>query len=145
MTIAMDYSNEQEIEARLAATLKEYWGFDSFRPRQLAAMMAVMKDQDSLAVFPTGAGKSLCFQAPALCREGLAVVVSPLISLMKDQVDSLIACGIPAAFLNSTLSQAEEDEISQQARAGELKLLYMAPERLLTDVTHRLLLSLIHI
>ena len=139
MTIAMDYSNEQEIEARLAATLKEYWGFDSFRPRQLAAMMAVMKDQDSLAVFPTGAGKSLCFQAPALCREGLAVVVSPLISLMKDQVDSLIACGIRAAFLNSSLSRAEEDEITQQARAGELKLLYMAPERLLTDATHRLL------
>ena len=139
MTIAMENSNEQEIEARLAATLKEYWGFDSFRPRQLAAMMAVMKDQDSLAVFPTGAGKSLCFQAPALCREGLAVVVSPLISLMKDQVDSLIACGIRAAFLNSSLSRAEEDEITQQARAGELKLLYMAPERLLTDATHRLL------
>ena len=132
-------SNDQQYESLLAKAVKEYWGYDGFRPQQLAAMTAVMKDQDSLAVFPTGAGKSHCFQAPAVCRDGLAVVVSPLISLMKDQVDSLKACGIEAAFLNSSLSREEEDEIARQARAGELKLLYMAPERLLTDATGRLL------
>jgi len=135
----MQNLDEPQIEAQLSQAIKEYWGYDSFRPQQLAAMTAVMKDQDSLAVFPTGAGKSLCFQAPAVCREGLAVVVSPLISLMKDQVDSLKACGIAAAFLNSSLSREEENNIAHQARAGELKLLYMAPERLLTDATHRLL------
>jgi ATP-dependent DNA helicase RecQ len=135
----MTNQDNQQIEAQLSQAIKDYWGYDSFRPQQLAAMTAVMQDQDSLAVFPTGAGKSLCFQAPAVCREGLTVVVSPLISLMKDQVDSLQACGIQAAFLNSSLSRAEENEISKQARSGELKLLYMAPERLLTDATHRLL------
>ena len=135
----MQNSDDMQIEAQLSQAIKTFWGYDSFRPQQLAAMTAVMKDQDSLAVFPTGAGKSLCFQAPAVCREGLAVVVSPLISLMKDQVDSLRACGIRAAFLNSSLSREEENEIAQQARAGELKLLYMAPERLLTDATNRLL------
>lgn len=135
----MQLSENQQIEERLAQAIKDYWGYDSFRPQQLAAMTAVMKDQDSLAVFPTGAGKSLCFQAPAVSQEGLAVVVSPLISLMKDQVDSLRACGIKAAFLNSSLSRDEENEISRQARSGELKLLYMAPERLLTESTHRLL------
>ena len=135
----METATDQQIEAQLAQAIKEFWGYDSFRPLQLAAMNAVMKDQDSLAVFPTGAGKSLCFQAPAVCRDGMAVVVSPLISLMKDQVDSLKACGIKAAFLNSSLSQAEEADIAQQARSGQLKLLYLAPERLLTSATNRLL------
>jgi ATP-dependent DNA helicase RecQ len=132
-------TDEKQIESQLAEAMKDYWGYDGFRPQQLEAMTAVMKDQDSLAVFPTGAGKSLCFQAPAVCRDGLAVVVSPLISLMKDQVDSLKSCGIKAASLNSSLSREEENEIARQARSGELKLLYMAPERLLTDATNRLL------
>ena len=126
-------------EQQLLLVMKKYWGYDSFRPQQLAAMSAVMNDHDSLAVFPTGAGKSLCFQAPAVCREGLALVVSPLISLMKDQVDALKANGINAAFLNSSLSYSEENEVTRQARSGELKLLYMAPERLLTDSTQSLL------
>ncbi|MEM7782490.1 MAG: DNA helicase RecQ [Planctomycetota bacterium] len=129
--------DDSQIEARLSTAIKKFWGYDSFRPQQLAAMTAVIKDQDSLAVFPTGAGKSLCFQAPAVCRDGLAVVVSPLISLMKDQVDSLKVSGIEAAFLNSSLSRQEEAETVQRALKGELKLLYMAPERLLTDDTHR--------
>ena len=122
--LTLENTDNQQFEAKLSEAVKKYWGFDSFRPRQLAAMMAVMKGQDSLAVFPTGAGKSLCFQAPAVCRDGMAVVVSPLISLMKDQVDSLQACGIPAAFLNSSLSHAEENEISRQAR---ICLLYTSP------------------
>ena len=126
-------------EARLLDVIKRHWGFDSFRPLQLEAMLSVMQDRDSLAVFPTGAGKSLCYQVPAVCRDGMAVVVSPLISLMKDQVDALRACGIKAAFLNSSLSANDEAEVLRQASTGDLKLLYMAPERLLTQRTEQLL------
>ena len=120
-------------ETNLRSALQQYWGYDQFRPLQLDAMQAVMQDQDSLVVFPTGAGKSLCFQAPAVCREGLAVIISPLISLMKDQVDTLRACGINAAVLNSSLSAAEERDVIAQMKSGELKLLYLAPERLLAQ------------
>jgi len=81
----------------LLQALKTYWGFDDYLPLQREAMQCVMDDRDSLVVMPTGGGKSLCFQAPALCRDGLAVVVSPLLALMKDQVDALNTCGIPAA------------------------------------------------
>ncbi len=132
-------SSDSESEARLLSAMAQHWGFDSFRPLQLEAMLSVMNDRDSLAVFPTGAGKSLCFQVPAICRDGMAVVVSPLISLMKDQVDALQACGISAAFLNSSLSANDEAEILRKATGGELKLLYMAPERLLTQRTQHLL------
>jgi ATP-dependent DNA helicase RecQ len=94
-----------------------------------------MSDRDSVVVLPTGGGKSLCFQAPAVCREGLALVVSPLISLMKDQVDALRACGVPAAAINSTLTSPERRAVAEQIRRGELKLVYVAPERLLADRT----------
>ena len=119
----------------LQQALKTYWGFDDYLPLQREAMQSVMEDRDSLVVLPTGGGKSLCFQAPALCREGLAVVVSPLLALMKDQVDALTACGIPAAAVNSTLSLDEKRRIAQQVEAGELRLLYMSPERLVTSRT----------
>ena len=89
-------------ESELRNALTKYWGFEDFLPMQLEAMNAVMNDRDSLCVFPTGGGKSLCFQAPSLCKNGLGVVVSPLISLMKDQVDSLRACGVNAAFLQGS-------------------------------------------
>lgn len=115
------------------ATLKRVWGYESFRPLQQEAVAAALSGRDSLVVLPTGGGKSLCFQVPALCLEGVAVVVSPLISLMKDQVDGLHACGVPAAFLNSTQRAEEQREIAQRIRAGELKLLYVAPERLLSS------------
>lgn len=128
-------------ESKLLSALGQYWGYDQFRPLQLDAMQAVMQDQDSLVVFPTGAGKSLCFQAPAVCRDGLAVVISPLISLMKDQVDTLKACGINAAVLNSSLSGAEEQDVIAQMKSGDLKLLYLAPERLLTEGMKQLLQS----
>ena len=128
-------------KAQLAGALEEYWGFDQFRSQQLDAMQAVMSDCDSVVVFPTGGGKSLCFQAPAVCRDGLTVVVSPLISLMKDQVDALQSCGIKAAFWNSSLSPEAEQKVLDQVRLGELKLLYLAPERLLTDRTFGLLNS----
>ncbi|QDT70204.1 ATP-dependent DNA helicase RecQ [Planctomycetes bacterium MalM25] len=123
----------------LRDVLQQYWGYEDFRPLQREAMRAVMAGRDSVVVLPTGGGKSLCFQAPAVAMEGMALVVSPLIALMKDQVDTLRNCGVPAAYLNSTLSADERREVTQQVQAGELKLLYVAPERLLLDGTLTLL------
>jgi ATP-dependent DNA helicase RecQ len=119
----------------LMQALKTYWGFDDYLPLQREAMQCVMDDRDSLVVMPTGGGKSLCFQAPALCRDGLAVVVSPLLALMKDQVDALNTCGIPAAAVNSTLTIDEKRRIAQQVESGQLRLLYMSPERLVAPRT----------
>lgn len=119
----------------LQQILKEYWGFDEYLPLQREAMQCVLDDRDSLVVMPTGGGKSLCFQAPAMCREGLAVVVSPLLALMKDQVDGLATCGIPAAAVNSTLATSEKREIARQVESGHLRLLYMSPERLVVPRT----------
>ncbi|QDV71356.1 ATP-dependent DNA helicase RecQ [Rosistilla carotiformis] len=121
---------EFSIESQLLAALERSWGYDAFRPLQREAMQCVMQHRDSVVVLPTGGGKSLCFQAPATCLDGMGVVVSPLISLMKDQVDALRSCGISAAYINSTLSADERREIADQIQAGELKLLYVAPERL---------------
>src|SRR5512143_2682452 len=109
----------------LTAVLSRYWGYSTFRPLQREAMDAVLAGRDSVVVLPTGGGKSLCFQAPAMCLPGLAIVVSPLISLMKDQVDSLRQCGVPAAFANSTLSRAERRQVAEDVRAGRLRLLYL--------------------
>ncbi len=120
---------------QLRDILKQYWGYDDFRPLQLAAMQAIVESRDSVVVLPTGGGKSLCFQAPALLLPGLAVVVSPLISLMKDQVDALTACGVPAAYLNSTSTADERRRAAADIRAGRLKLLYLSPERLMIDGT----------
>ncbi len=113
--------------------LHEYWGYAQFRPLQQEAMTAVLEGRDSLVVLPTGGGKSLCYQAPALCMDGMAVVVSPLISLMKDQVDALRVCGISAAYLNSSQEQDESRRVMRDVRAGEIKLLYVAPERLMLE------------
>ena len=96
-------------DGALADALERYWGYTSFRPLQREAMDAILDGRDSLVVLPTGGGKSLCFQAPALVREGLAVVVSPLISLMKDQVDTLVGNGVPAALYNSSLARGAQD------------------------------------
>lgn len=123
------------VETQLLEALRRYWGYDSFLPLQAEAMGATMARQDSVVVLPTGGGKSLCYQAPAVCREGLALVVSPLISLMKDQVDALQACGVPAAAINSTLTPGERRDVAEQIRRGELKLVYVAPERLLAERT----------
>src|SRR5947208_2862162 len=98
-------------------------------------MQAVVDGRDSVVVLPTGGGKSLCFQAPALHLPGLAVIVSPLISLMKDQVDALVDCGVAAACVNSTLATDEKRRVADEIRAGRLKLLYLSPERLMTDRT----------
>ena len=111
------------------ALLKERFGFDGFRPGQAEAIDAVLRDGAALAVFPTGGGKSLCYQLPALAIEGVTVVVSPLLALMKDQIDFLARRGVPAARLDSSLSFNEVREVSRRMASGELKLLYVAPER----------------
>jgi len=111
------------------ALLKSAFGYDKFRPGQEAAVSAVLAGRDTVVILPTGGGKSLCFQVPALLKPGLTVVVSPLISLMKDQVDALVARGLPAAFINSTLSAAQVSDRLAKVDRGEIKLLYVAPER----------------
>jgi ATP-dependent DNA helicase RecQ len=115
----------------LLPLLKQSFGFDSFRPLQEEIIRDALAGRDVFALLPTGGGKSLCFQLPALARAGLTVVVSPLISLMKDQVDALQASGIAATFLNSTLSSSEGAKRTQGLRNGEYNLLYVAPERLM--------------
>ncbi|HEY0778939.1 MAG TPA: ATP-dependent DNA helicase RecQ [Gemmatirosa sp.] len=111
------------------ALLRERFHYEAFRPGQERAVSAVLEGRDAVIIMPTGGGKSLCYQVPALLMPGLTVVVSPLISLMKDQVDALTARGLPAAFVNSTLSSAQAAERFQRAARGDLKLLYVAPER----------------
>ena len=113
--------------------IARYWGYTTFRPLQREAMDAVLAGRDSLVVLPTGGGKSLCFQAPALVRPGLAVVVSPLISLMKDQVDTLVGNGVPAALYNSSLGADEKAAVVAGLREGRYRLLYVSPERLVGD------------
>ena len=111
------------------ATLRERFGHPDFRPGQARAVEAVLAGRDTLVILPTGGGKSVCYQVPAMQLEGLTVVLSPLISLMKDQVDALGARGIPATFINSSLSQSEIASRFAQVHRGEIKLLYLAPER----------------
>ncbi|BCU77081.1 ATP-dependent DNA helicase RecQ [Luteolibacter sp. LG18] len=114
-------------------TLRARFGFDSLRAGQEQVVRTLLAGRSSLAVFPTGGGKSLCYQLPALLLDGLTLVISPLIALMKDQVDSLVAKGIPAARLDSTLSQQEAFEVFDRLRDGSLNLLYVAPERLANE------------
>jgi ATP-dependent DNA helicase RecQ len=115
----------------LLAALKQHFGFDSFRPRQEEIVSHALAGRDVFGLLPTGGGKSLCFQLPAVMEDGLTIVVSPLIALMKDQVDALTVAGIPATFLNSSLGAAESKSRLRALYAGHPKLLYMAPERLM--------------
>ena len=110
--------------------LETYFGYTSFRPAQEAPIASLLRNEDVIGIMPTGAGKSICFQIPALCKAGLTIVFSPLISLMKDQVDGLLVQNIPAALINSTLTQAEFNRTMYEVRSGKVKLLYIAPERL---------------
>jgi ATP-dependent DNA helicase RecQ len=121
------------VSSTLLPVLERYWGYTSFRPLQREAMETVLEGRDSTVVLPTGGGKSLCFQAPALVRDGLANVVSPLIALMKDQVDTLVGNGVPAACLHSSLTPAEKAAVSAGLRSARFKLLYVSPERLVGD------------
>ena len=123
----MEAINSRE---RALQLLQTYFGYTSFRPAQEAPVESLLKNEDVVAIMPTGAGKSICFQIPALCKSGLTVVFSPLISLMKDQVDGLVDQNIPAALINSTLTQTEFNKTMYDVRSGNIKLLYIAPERL---------------
>ena len=113
--------------------LTKYWGYDGFLPLQKRAMDCIIRRQDSIVVLPTGGGKSLCFQVPAVTMPGLAVAVSPLISLMKDQVDALTECGVSAMRIDSSMSVSERDNVIARIKEQTLKLLYLSPERLLSD------------
>ena len=113
--------------------LKTHWGYDGFLPLQQEAMQCVLDDRDSVVVLPTGGGKSLCFQAPAVVRPGVGLVVSPLISLMKDQVDALQASGYPAAAIHSGMEPAERLQVERDLLQGGLRLLFVSPERLMMD------------
>lgn len=116
----------------MLSLLKQYFGYDSFRPLQEDIITTIRAKRDCLVVMPTGAGKSLCFQLPALAMDGVAIVISPLIALMQDQVSGLKANGIRAAFCNSSQSFDEQQKIFAAVRREEIKLLYVAPERLVT-------------
>src|SRR5690606_36415156 len=107
-----------------------YYGYPRFRPGQARVMTSILQGQDTLAIMPTGAGKSICFQIPALLFDGVTLVISPLISLMKDQVDTLQNLGISASFINSSLSPGEVERRIKQTAESAYKILYIAPERL---------------
>ena len=113
--------------------LKKYFGYDSFREGQEPVIDSILSGRDVLAVMPTGAGKSVCYQIPAIMTRGITLVVSPLISLMRDQVSNLCQHGIPAAFLNSSLTPRQYSLAMERASRGAYKIIYVAPERLMTD------------
>ncbi len=117
---------------KIEKVLSQYWGYESFLPLQREAMGCLRDGVDSVVVLPTGGGKSLCFQAPAVTMDGLAVVVSPLISLMKDQVDALKECGVAAERIDSSLTAAQQTDVFARIKQNELKLLYLSPERLIS-------------
>lgn len=126
-----DGANQQaQMKQHALRMLETYFGYTSFRPAQEAPVASLLRNEDVIGIMPTGAGKSICFQIPALCKAGLTIVFSPLISLMKDQVDGLLVQNIPAALINSTLMQAEFNKTMYEVRSGKIKLLYIAPERL---------------
>ena len=114
----------------LYATLKQYFGYDEFRSLQKNIIEGVLGGDDTVVLMPTGGGKSLCFQLPALLLPGITIVVSPLISLMKDQVDALVESGVPAAMINSSMHAAEITNVIERAKTGTLKIIYISPERL---------------
>lgn len=131
MTQAVDSADS--VDPRALEALNRYFGYDSFRPGQSGIVSAILTGHDMLGVMPTGAGKSICYQIPAAILPGVAIVISPLISLMRDQVDALNDVGLPAAFINTTQTPDEQDLVFAQALSGQIKLLYVAPERLETE------------
>ena len=131
MTQAVDSADS--VDPRALEALNRYFGYDSFRPGQSGIVSAILTGHDVLGVMPTGAGKSICYQIPAAILPGVAIVISPLISLMRDQVDALNDVGLPAAFINTTQTPDEQNLVFAQALSGQIKLLYVAPERLETE------------
>src|SRR6266436_9812197 len=114
----------------LLPTLQQYWGYSSFRPLQEQIVRSLLGGHDTCVVMPTGGGKSLCYQLPALVLGKTAIVISPLIALMQDQSAQLAQMGIPAAVLNSSMPSDQQSQVVRKARAGEFRLLYLSPERL---------------
>ena len=129
---------DKTLSAKMIQTLKRYFGYDSFRPLQEEIIRTVLDGRDSLVLMPTGGGKSICYQLPALLCEGTAVVVSPLISLMKDQVESLCANGVAAGALNSSNDETENAALRRSCMEGKLKLLYISPEKLIAEANYLL-------
>jgi ATP-dependent DNA helicase RecQ len=122
------------MEQKLLDTLKQYWHYDSFRPMQLEAMESVLSGRDTLVLMPTGGGKSIIYQLPTLISDGLCIVVTPLIALMKDQVDRLRRMGIPAVAVHSGLTMRQIDIALDNCVYGDIKFLYVAPERLSSEM-----------
>jgi len=123
----------QDISYNIKGALKQYFGYDAFRGEQESVVHTILNRKSAFVIMPTGAGKSLCYQLPAILMEGTALVVSPLIALMKNQVDQMQALGIEAGFLNSSMNKADYEEVKAKARAQTLNLLYVAPETLVRD------------
>ena len=115
------------------SALKQYFGFDAFRPLQADIIRTVYERRDALVLMPTGGGKSICYQIPAITLDGTAIVLSPLIALMKDQVEGLSANGVPAAFMNSSLDVHQTRKVEDALLAGHIKLLYVSPEKLVSQ------------
>ena len=122
----------KKVKEQAHKVLKDTFGYDSFRPMQEDIICSLLDGKDAFVLMPTGGGKSLCYQIPAMMREGTGIVVSPLISLMKDQVDALTACGVKAAYYNSSLKAADAKDVLERFESGKLDMLYVAPERLLS-------------
>src|ERR1700692_2507120 len=131
--------DNETTNAKLQEVLARHWGFSSLRPLQREAMEAAIRGRDTLVVMPTGGGKSLCYQAPALVRGSLTVVVSPLISFVKDQVEGLVRCGVPAMQFNSSQQGAEQRQVERALVDGALRLLFVSPERLALSSFRQLL------
>src|SRR5271170_4341168 len=119
-----------DAQTDLLTPLRRYWGYSTFRPLQERIVRSLLAGRDTCVVMPTGGGKSLCYQLPAVVSQGTAVVISPLIALMQDQAAQLAQMGIPAAVLNSTLSESEQAKVMTRARDGAYRLLYVSPERI---------------
>ena len=122
----------------LVLLLKKYFGYDTFRPLQADIIRRTIEGKDSLVLMPTGGGKSICFQLPAMYMQGTAIVISPLIALMKDQVEGLVANGVPAAALNSMMPEEAKQRIRQRCIQGGIKLLYISPEGLMSEMDYLL-------
>ncbi|MCK5706470.1 MAG: DNA helicase RecQ [Candidatus Aureabacteria bacterium] len=141
-SIISSSKDKENYQKKIYSVLKKYWGYQSFRPWQEETIFSILEGQEALTVLPTGGGKSLCFQLPALLLEGVAIVISPLISLMKDQVDSLNDMGIAAACLNSSLLADERRSVIDRLKSRKIKLLYISPERLKYETTIQMLKSI---